>query len=87
MSGVEGLTPEDCAKLATTNTCAPLHGTCVEFMADGVWTAAADVLGVTPTFVMVRSPLTCTAPTQVRVRRAVLDGGEAVSNPLTICTN
>jgi hypothetical protein len=87
VSGVAGLTKDDCGKLATTNTCSPLHGTCVEFMVDGTWTPAADVLGVTPTFVMVRSPLTCTAPTQVRVRRPVLGGGEAVSNALTICTN
>jgi CSLREA domain-containing protein len=87
ISGIEGLTSNDCAKLATTNTCTPLHGTCVEFLVDGTWTEATDVLAVTPTFLMVRSPFTCSAPTQVRVRRNVRDGGEAVSEPLTICTN
>ncbi len=63
------------------------RGTCVEFFVDGNWTPAADVLGVTPRFIMVRSPFTCSDPTQVRVRRAVRDGGEAVSDLLTICTN
>ncbi|MDX2169885.1 MAG: hypothetical protein SF182_22630, partial [Deltaproteobacteria bacterium] len=87
VSGLQGLTEKDCANLARTNTCAPLHGTCVEFLVDGRWTAAADVLGVTPTFVMVRAPFTCSAPTRARVRRAVLGGGEVVSNELTICTN
>ncbi|MGH7787451.1 MAG: hypothetical protein ACRERC_11330 [Candidatus Binatia bacterium] len=56
-------------------------------MVDGVWTDAADVLAVTPTFVMVRAPFTCTAPTSARIRRRVRSGGEAVSNELTICTN
>lgn len=87
ISGIADLTGDDCAKLATTNTCTPLRGTCVEFLVDGSWTEAADLLAVTPTFLMVRSPFTCTAPTQVRVRRNVRDGGEAVSEPLTICTN
>jgi len=87
VAGVQGLTPDDCTKLGTTNTCDPLHGTCVEFLVDGVWTPAADVLGVTPTTVMVRAPFTCTAPTQARVRRAKLDGGEVRSNELTICAN
>ena len=87
VSGLDGLTIDDCANLATTNTCIPLHGTCVEFLVDGAWTAAADVVGVTPTFVMVRAPFTCTAPTQARVRRATLDGGEVTSNELTICQN
>jgi len=87
ITGVAGLTSADCAKLATTNTCSPLNGTCVEFLIDGVWTEAADVLGVTPTFIMVRSPLTCTAPIKVRVRRAVLGGGEVVSNELDFCVN
>lgn len=87
ISGVAGLTSTDCARLAMTNTCSPLSGTCVEFLVDGVWTEAADVLGVTPTFVMVRSPFTCTAPTKVRVRRNVLGGSEAISNELDFCVN
>ncbi len=83
----DGLRIDGCANLATTNTCSPLRGTCVEFLVDGEWTAAADVVGVTPTVVMVRSPFTCTAPTRARVRRARLDGGEVTSNELTICQN
>ena len=87
VSGLAGLTPADCARLATTNTCDPLRGTCVEFLVDGEWTPAADVLGVTPTLVMVRAPFSCSEPTQVRVRRAALDGETITSNELTICRN
>src|SRR5262249_34912738 len=87
VSGVSGLTSADCANLASTNTCSPLHGTCIEFLDGDTWTAAADVLGVPPTAVMVRLPFTCTAPTKVRARRAVLNGAEAVSNELPFCLN
>lgn len=87
VSGLSGLTSADCANLAGTNTCSPLHGTCVEFLEGDTWTAAADILGVTPTTVMVRAPFTCTAPTTVRVRRAVLGGGDMVSNELPFCIN
>lgn len=87
VSGVVGLTGDECAALATTNTCAPLRGTCVEFLVDDAWVPAADVLGVTPTTVMVRAPFTCSAPTVARVRRAVLGGGEVTSNELAICRN
>jgi hypothetical protein len=87
ISGLSGLTSSDCANLAMGNTCSPLNGTCVEFLVDGVWTEAADVLGVTPTFAMVRAPFTCTQPTKVRVRRSVLFGSEVVSNELDFCVN
>jgi hypothetical protein len=87
ISGLNGLTSADCAKLASTNTCSPLQGTCIEFLVGETWTAAADVLGVTPTTVMVRAPFTCTTPTKVRARRAVLGGGEAMSNELPFCVN
>src|SRR4030095_14401058 len=43
ISGIAGLTPDDCADLASTNTCSPLRGMCVEFMVDGVWTEAGRV--------------------------------------------
>ncbi|HSP95669.1 MAG TPA: hypothetical protein VL049_00305 [Candidatus Dormibacteraeota bacterium] len=58
-----------------------MHRTCVELLVDGGWTPAADVLGGAPTFVMVRAPFTCSAPTRARVRRAILGGGEVTSNP------
>ena len=87
ISGVDGLTKTDCANLAMTNTCTPLNGTCVEFLVDGVWTEAADVLGVTPTAVTVRTPFTCTAPTSMRVRRPIHGGGAVVSNELAFCVN
>jgi hypothetical protein len=37
--------------------------------------------------VMVRAPFTCITPTRVRARRAVLGGGEAMSNELPFCVN
>jgi hypothetical protein len=87
ISGHAGGVSGDCRALRSGNRCQPLNGTCVEFLVDGVWTEAREVLAVTPTTVVVRSPLTCAAPTQVRVRRRVLDDGEAVSPPAAFCHN
>jgi len=42
---------------------------------------------VTPTHLVVRSPLTCVAPTLLRVRRQVLNGGEIASVPVPFCRN
>lgn len=59
-----------CHELPTGNTCAPLRGTCVEFeRLDGGWAPATAVLAVTPTQLVVRSPVDCTAPRRIRVRR------------------
>lgn len=77
----------DCTALADGNGCDPLRGTCVEFFAGDRWIPAADVLAVTPTHLVVRSPLNCTAPVSVRVRRAVLGGGEMISEPVSFCRN
>ncbi|MBX3026752.1 hypothetical protein KF840_17740 [bacterium] len=77
----------DCRALASGNGCAPLRGTCVEVLADGQWVEVADVLGVTPTHLVVRSPITCAAPTELRVRRRALDGAEVVSAPVPFCRN
>jgi CSLREA domain-containing protein len=77
----------DCTALLEGNRCDPLQGTCVEFFAGGGWVPAEDVLAVTPTHLVVRSPLTCTVPTLVRVRRAVLGGGEVISEPVPFCRN
>ena len=87
VSGHSGGVAGSCNALAAGNSCAPLQGTCVEFLVDGMWTAAQDVLGVTPTHLVVRSPLTCAGPTQLRVRRNILGGGEVVSSPSTFCQN
>jgi hypothetical protein len=77
----------DCAALKEGNGCDPLRGTCVEFLTNGRWTAAADVLAVTPTHLVVRSPMTCTTPTVLRVRRRVLSGGDVTSEPVPFCRN
>jgi hypothetical protein len=86
---ISGNSPDipDCAGLKGGNSCEPLHGTCVEFLVNGRWTAAGDVLAVTPTHLVVRSPLTCVAPTLLRVRRQVLNGGEIASVPVPFCRN
>lgn len=82
ISGHYGGVAGDCRALAEGNRCAPLNGTCVEFLVGGEWQPALDVLGVTPTTVIVRSPVTCTESTQVRVRRA-----GAVSEAVELCRN
>ena len=65
-----------CTDLAAGNSCGPLpRGTCVEFeRLDGGWSPAAAVLAVTPTHLVVRSPIDCVAPRRVRVRRKGPDG-------------
>jgi hypothetical protein len=87
VSGHSGGVGGDCLGLVGGNGCTPLRGMCVEFFVDGVWTEAADVLGVTPTALTVRVPFDCSEPTTVRVRRLDFDGVEVVSNELGFCTN
>jgi hypothetical protein len=77
----------DCTALASGNGCAPLRGTCVEVLADGEWIEVADVLAVTPTHLVVRSPITCTAPTLLRVRRRAFNGTEVTAAPVPFCQN
>lgn len=58
-----------CRDVPTGNGCTPLRGTCVEFETlDGSW-APATVMAVTPTQLVVRAPVECTAPRHIRVRR------------------
>jgi len=68
-----------CDTLTAGNTCSPnVRGTCVEFFdhATNGWRPANGVLGVTPTHVVVESPIECSRPTTIRVRR--LDSTGAV---------
>jgi hypothetical protein len=86
ISGLASDSP-DCTALKDGNGCQPLRGTCVEFLVDGQWTGASDVVAVTPTHIVVRSPMTCAAPTLLRVRRRALDGTEIASDPVSFCRN
>jgi CSLREA domain-containing protein len=76
----------DCHML-TDNNCNGPNGTCVEFESGpGQW-ERATILGVTPTHIVVRSPITCAKPTRVRVRRKRLGGEEVKFEPLPDQTN
>jgi hypothetical protein len=77
----------DCTALQSGNGCDPLRGTCVEFLDDGRWIAAADVLAVTPTHLAVRAPFTCRGPTLLRVRRRTLAGAAVAADPVPVCRN
>lgn len=87
VSGHSGGVTGDCTDLATGNGCTPLRGMCVEFLVDGIWTEASDVLGVTPTTITVRTPMDCAGPTLVRLRRPDFDEAEVVSNTIHFCEN
>ena len=80
-----------CASLAAGNRCSPVpRGTCVEFeRPDGGWSPAAAILAVTPTHLVVASPIDCATPVRVRVRRKLVDGRDAVftSRAALFCTN
>jgi len=80
-----------CAALAAGNSCAPVpRGTCVEFeRPDGGWSPATAILAVTPTHLVVESPIDCAAPTRVRVRRKLADGrnGTFTSQTALFCRN
>jgi len=52
-----------CDTIAAANTCRPLRGNCV--FIDRV---AVDVIAVTPTMLVVRTPFTCVEPVELRVR-------------------
>jgi hypothetical protein len=68
----------DCATLDVGNKCTPyVKGTCVEFW-DTVaetWKAADDIIAITPTHLVVTSPIACSAPTTIRVRRLNQNNG------------
>lgn len=87
VSGHSGGVGGDCRDLAAGNGCDPLRGMCVEFLVDGDWLEAAEVLGVTPTAITVRLPFDCAEPTLARVRRLDLDSNELVSNSVPFCVN
>jgi len=80
-----------CTALAAGNTCGPIpRGTCVEFeRLDGNWSAATTILAVTPTHLVVESPIDCAAPRKVRVRRKLADGrvGTFTSHTAVFCRN
>jgi hypothetical protein len=80
-----------CAELAAGNTCGDVpRGTCVEFeRLDGGWNRATTVLAVTPTHLVVESPIDCGVPRRIRVRRKRADGsGVTFTSPSAIfCTN
>ena len=66
-----------CTTLTAGNTCSPnVRGTCVEFFdhATNSWLPASGILGVTPTHLVVESPLACTRPTTIRVKRLTSTG-------------
>ena len=79
-----------CADLAAGNTCDPdLRGTCVEFVRPGgLPPLAAKVVAVTPTHLVVESPLDCAVPIQVRVRRMTPSGRRTFTSARPIfCLN
>ncbi len=80
-----------CVGLAAGNTCGRVpRGTCVEFEGpSGEWIAASSVLAVTPTRLTVRSPIDCSTPVRVRVRRKRPDGGSETFTSATpiFCRN
>ena len=80
-----------CAELAAGNTCGKLpRGTCVEFeRPDGGWSPATAILAVTPTHLVVQSPIDCGAPAKIRVRRKLANGRNATftSKSAIFCRN
>jgi hypothetical protein len=84
--GVTGAT--DCESLAAGNKCSPLQGVCVEFTDDaGVWRQADDVLAVTPTLIVVRSPIVCSKSASIRVTRQDNSATGSTIAMQTFCTN
>lgn len=82
--------PPTCDQVAAGNTCDPdLRGTCVEFVRPGgLPPLAAKVVAVTPTHLVVESPLDCAAPIQVRVRRMTPSGSRTfISARPIFCLN
>jgi hypothetical protein len=65
-----------------------LKGTCVEVLDyDGITWKPARVKAVTPTHVVIESPIACLAPTSMRVRRLspTQSGGQVTSSTYTFC--
>lgn len=73
------------------NGCSTLTGTCVEFNDGSGWRPAEQVLSVTPRQIVVRSPISCARPVEVRVKRKTLSGGEITapqsSDPVSVRFN
>jgi hypothetical protein len=72
-----------------SNPATGLKGTCVEVLDnDGVKWIPAKVKGVTPTHVVIESPVTCLKPTSIRVRRLApqQSGGQVISSAFNFCT-
>jgi len=73
------------------NSCSGgLQGTCVEFEeSPGRWNNRGEVLAVTPTHIVVRSPMDCQVPGRVKVRRRSITGGdvEKISDGPMFCFN
>lgn len=83
-----GWTPT-CADVGAGNTCgARPRGTCVELLQGGRPPLAATVVAVTPTHLVIESPLDCAAPVRVQVRRRTAHGSQRFVSPAPIfCLN
>jgi hypothetical protein len=89
ISGHIGQSSGNCGALKQTNKCSPLQGTCVQFLVDGVPVGGdVDVLAVTPTHLVVKSPIACSKPVKIRVKRLGPNGVEIPNPPQAdFCTN
>jgi hypothetical protein len=93
IDGHAGYTGADCRALkgSSTNHCTPqVQGTCVEFLnpVTNKWVEAMDILGVTPTSIVVKSPIDCSGPAKIHVRRLGANGAEIVNPPeAAFCVN
>lgn len=68
-----------CLDPGVANSCAPLRANCVR-----IGGAAAEVVAVTPTLLVVRRPQTCLEPVGLEVAVRRIDAG-AVSEPVRVC--
>lgn len=61
----------NCATLNQGNTCNPVKGTCVEFLDPATlqWKPADAILGITPTHLVITSPIACSGQTRIRIKR------------------
>jgi hypothetical protein len=77
----------NCDQLGTSNTCTPLQGTCVEFLdtSNNPIASQPEILGITPTEIILKSPVACAQPIRVRVKRRDGNTGiPVVSDPTTL---
>ena len=89
ISGHTGQSSGNCGTLKATNKCSPLQGTCVQFLVDGVPVAGdVDVLAVTPTHLVVKSPIACSKPVKLKVTRNGPSGSVSFTTPdYVFCKN